>query len=95
MVDFVWTASTASCIAGTAPACHMLLSAGALPSLVALLKSADPEMQLEAARVIEQLAGHSQQSANAVISAGMLLRMAPECRCVIDKRVHAIFNSGV
>ena len=73
----------------------MLLPAGALPSLVALLKSADPKMQQEAAKVLEQLAGHGQQSANAVISAGTLLRMAHECTCVVDKRVHAIFNGGL
>lgn len=73
----------------------MLLLAGVLPSLVALLTSADHDLQQEAAGVLEQLAGHSKQSADAVISAGMLLCMAHECRCVIDKRVHATFNGDV
>ncbi len=73
----------------------MLLPAGALPSMVALLKSADPDLQQEAARVLEQLAGHSQQSANAVISAGMLLCMAHECLCVVDKHAHANFKGVV
>ncbi len=64
---------------GDRQACHMLLSAGALPSLVALLKSADHEIQAGAAGVMLQVSCGSQQNTDAIISAGVLSRMAHRC----------------
>ena len=67
------------CKEGDRQACHTLLSAGALPSLVALLKSADHEIQAKAASVMLQLACGSQQNKDAIISAGVLSLMAHRC----------------
>ena len=67
------------CKEGDRQACHTLLSAGALPSLVALLKSADHEVQATAARVMMHLSYGSQQNADAIISAGVLSHMAHRC----------------
>ena len=67
------------CKEGARQACHTLLSAGALPSLVALLKSADHEIQEAAADVMLLLACGSQHNVDAIISAGVLLRMAHRC----------------
>ena len=61
--------------------CHLLLSTGALPSLVALLKSADHEIQAQAASVMLQLSGGTQQNDDAIISAGVLLFLAHRCCC--------------
>ncbi len=62
-------------------ACHLLLSTGALPSLVALLKSADHEIQAKAAGVMLLLSGGIQQNVDAIISAGVLWCLAHRCRC--------------
>ncbi len=67
-------------------ACHLLLSTGALPSLVALLKSADHKIQVEAANVMLELSEVTQQNVDAIISAGVsavgVSRCAePSCSC--------------
>ena len=67
------------CKEGDRQACHTLLSAGALPSLVALLKSADHDIQAAAAGVMLTLSFDSQQNQDAIISAGVLSRMAHGC----------------
>lgn len=65
----------------------MLLLAGALPCLVALLKSADHGLQHQAVQVLRQMTFCREENVAAVISAGVLFCTAHECLLPMSKQL--------
>ena len=73
----------------------MLLLAGALPCLVALLKSADHGLQHQAVQVLRQLTVCREENVAAVISAGVLFCMAHECLLPVSKQFGTVQETVV